>query len=34
MKYRKPVGEDNDNLVDIIDNLWFQRNYLKCVADL
>ena len=29
LKYRKPTGEEFENLVDTIDNLWFQRNYLK-----
>ena len=34
MKYRQPVGEDCDKILNVIDNLWFQRNYLKCVTDL
>ena len=33
MKYREPESVDRNKILNVIDNLWFQRNYLKCLAD-
>ena len=33
-KVRMPKGKDWDDLVNEINKLWYQRNYLKCLVDL
>jgi len=34
MESRRPSGKDWNALINDIDILWYQRNYLKCVVDI
>lgn len=34
MASRRPHGKEWTKMVNDIDILWYQRNYLKCVVDL